>query len=278
MMPTILTSFFDRMRVSRADSSVDTCYICMDDDNGNGAPVTNICACSSSACHIVCLEKLVNSKKSRDRPLAERLTCSVCTRPYVLPGNLSFSASLLPGSVIGAPSMLQKAGRMLTPFIIFVLLAGVVVLNYTLGQSVILTFLFIAGMLMVSILLIVVRWYFAQRHARPRQLDDNAFWADAVGKARTEIAKGRGLSLESASAAKSSDVVIVVVKHAAPPKLAVAASTNSTTFSASDAVTPFVSPGPSTGTESTNAIEPVTVVDVESSPALRPGASARLSV
>jgi hypothetical protein len=65
--------------LGRPPSAADgCCYICLDDDDdgaadgaADGAPLADICACRSSRVHVVCLEKALNSKKSRARALAE---------------------------------------------------------------------------------------------------------------------------------------------------------------------------------------------------------------
>jgi hypothetical protein len=81
------------------------CYVCMDDDdgtNGLGAPLRHICACTNSVIHASCLEKLLNSTKSRAKPTAERTRtlCAVCNAPYALPlERYVLSAVVLPWRV-----------------------------------------------------------------------------------------------------------------------------------------------------------------------------------
>eukprot|EP00306_Pavlova_sp_CCMP459_P006827 CAMPEP_0185155316 /NCGR_PEP_ID=MMETSP1139-20130426/363_1 /TAXON_ID=298111 /ORGANISM="Pavlova sp., Strain CCMP459" /LENGTH=301 /DNA_ID=CAMNT_0027720207 /DNA_START=31 /DNA_END=939 /DNA_ORIENTATION=- len=62
------------------------CVICLDSNNTAADPLlSGLCACTSSAIHHSCLEKLINSGRRRVMPLEERVSCPVCTRGYDVP-------------------------------------------------------------------------------------------------------------------------------------------------------------------------------------------------
>ena len=75
------------------------CYVCLEEGSApaSGALLVRVCGCRSSAIHAHCMAMLVNSKKNRALPLAERMSCAVCQQPYCIPfGAHVLSARMAP--------------------------------------------------------------------------------------------------------------------------------------------------------------------------------------
>lgn len=181
------------------------CYVCLEDEAE--APLAHACGCTNSVIHRSCLEKLVNSRKSREKPLEERTRCSVCTQqfcldfvPFVIerrvPCWVKFQASAL--------------GSILTPLcsvILALLLVGV--LMRLLGRS--FALILLVGMGVVLWPICAARNIAERRRHAALNVDDNTFFEKTVAQARREVRRRRvNTTLQEAAELPSSRVVLVV--------------------------------------------------------------------
>ncbi|KAG8459852.1 hypothetical protein KFE25_014415 [Diacronema lutheri] len=185
-----------------------------DQDDAKAAPLAAVCACTSTCVHAVCLEKMLNSKKARERPLAVRMTCAVCTQPYAVPLTLHILEPHRPGRC--ARMMLSPVGARCCPLLLisafFAIIALVV---WLVGQYN--SLLAMAVLLSLIAPLLVIQRMRALRNRDFTTLDDNRFHASAVARAHKEVA--RGLETPNAEAMTSRDPgrVIILVRPAGRP-------------------------------------------------------------
>ncbi|KAG8467675.1 hypothetical protein KFE25_006727 [Diacronema lutheri] len=194
------------------------CYVCFEDEGA--PPLANTCGCTSAVIHAHCLEKMLNSKKMREKALPERTSCAVCTRRFTVelvayvadeqrPNRLSVFARTPLGSIVVPLSTVCGV------------LSLVALMIYVLGR-------YTALLVMVGVT--VFLWpVCAVRSIRARRsntnlMDDNAYFDKAVAHARKEVQRGHHASLESAAAARPDKVVLIVPSggtstREAPPSL-----------------------------------------------------------
>jgi hypothetical protein len=178
--------------VHAASPDADCCYICMDEDAGaNGVMLTRICACTTTAVHAGCLEKVLNSKKSRAKPLVERYKCTVCGARYTVP----LEAFVLSTGVL--PLRIERFFRtrtghllarplLIVCFILHITIFAVLLRN---GATV---FAAIAYLVAVSLPTLVFQCVRDARRKRIEELNDVAFHELAVAHARREARLGTG--------------------------------------------------------------------------------------
>jgi hypothetical protein len=197
-----------------ADNSV-VCYVCMDDDdgtNGLGAPHVRICACMTSAIHTACLEKMLNSKKSRARPIAERTRCMVCNSAFTLP----LQPYVL--STVVLPWRVEQALRTPTGQLLIRLLPVLGLAMHVFGFAFLLyskDFISIKYLVLSMLPLLVLERVRAWRRRRIAEMDDVEFHAQTVAYARREVQLGRGPSAAQVSSAPPHQLVLLVQTAAA---------------------------------------------------------------
>jgi hypothetical protein len=206
-----------------AAASVDNdpccCYICMDEDdgeNGLGPTLSHICACTTTTIHTICLEKMLNSKKSRAKPLSERRLCTVCHTPHQLDlVPFILSAQVLPSCVERV--MRTTTGQHLLRVLLFIVfMMHVAVFAIVLAEQVVPVFAIAGYLVIASIPVLVVRHVVVRRRARVESLDDNAFYERAVAYARYEVAHGHGSSEEQLSVAPRHSLILLVAATVEP--------------------------------------------------------------
>jgi hypothetical protein len=209
---------------SAADDELAVCYICMDDDdatNGLGAPLRQVCACTSSAIHALCLEKVLNSRKSRAKPLDERTLCTVCHGRYTLPLEpYVLGSALLPPRLEFA---LRTRGGQLAARLCVLAVFGLLVTVFALLLFKTRTLFAVCYLVVATLPALVVQRCREVRRQRVARLDDCAFHAHAVAHARREVALGRGPTAAQTSAAPPQLVVLLVPAAATTAAAAVAA-------------------------------------------------------
>ncbi|KAG8469078.1 hypothetical protein KFE25_007596 [Diacronema lutheri] len=190
----------------------DCCYVCMEGVLKDvGMPMRDLCPCSAPI-HDLCLEKLVNARKARDKLLAERLTCTVCSRPYTA----QFAHAVLPDLL---PSRLQRwtltrTGRRLMQPIVALSLVGLcslfvwLLVNFS---------LLLAISVYCSIFVPLFVWARVRlRRADMRRVDDATFFAKAVAFARSEVAHGREISPVDTAQMESKRIVLIMRRTVKP--------------------------------------------------------------
>lgn len=186
------------------------CYVCLEDEAVT--PLANICGCTTSVIHATCLEKLVNSRKSREKPLEERTQCAVCTRQF----NVDFVPYAIDENRLNAVTAFSRTplGSIIVPMGSVVgTLAFVGLLIFLLGR-------FTALLVMVAVTVVI--WpVCAARSVRmrrndPQLLDDNAFFEKSVTQARKEVQRGNHTTIEQAAVLPSAKVVLIIptARHA----------------------------------------------------------------
>jgi hypothetical protein len=185
-----------------------TCYVCLDDEtDGGAAPLARICDCTTGGIHAQCLEKLVNSNKARQRPLAERLQCSICGGTYTTP----FAHYLLPDVL---PTRLQacldspSGQRVRQPIMMLLGVLFVSVFGWMLFN--------LSALVAISVYVAVFTPLFILTRCRARRgrewgkLDDNKFYTVAVAVARREVAAGNECPPELVTHVYSHKVILVL--------------------------------------------------------------------
>jgi hypothetical protein len=183
----------------------------MEDDEDIGeAACCNVCECKSSAIHLSCMEKLVNSKKSRLRPIEERTICQVCKGPFTVP----FATHVLGPP---PPTWYQRVARNYfgglfgPPCLGAALMVALILLLYLVGGDV----AFIALISLVVVLLCVLLVARNNVKANPQRMDDNRFYEVAVSRARDTYHR---VGESSADAIQTADPRNVVLLLRTPPK------------------------------------------------------------
>jgi hypothetical protein len=190
------------------------CYVCMDDDGEDGNPLlVGVCACSSSGIHAECLERLVNSKVSRSKPLAERMACGVCLEPY--------NEKVLATHVLCEPPETAVEQFVSRPRVSLGLLIG----SFFCGSVFLILGLWQLGrknMLFatLSILALVIAFDIIRRRRsltrsllspqRLQTLDDTVFFERVIALAREAVASGAHADQQAVDAAQPCNVVVVV--------------------------------------------------------------------
>lgn len=196
---------------ARSSDGSSRCYICMEDkDDVATAPLTGVCACTSTCLHAKCLERLLNSKKSRSRPLRARLQCAVCTQPYNVPFSFYILDPYMPGPLgrFLATPIGMKLGP---PLLILSFFSVIALVIWLVGRFNSLLAVAVLVALVVPILICQRVRIIRQRDLQ--QLDDNRFYSQAVVlRAYKEVAKGHEIPLHEALVVPEQNAVIVLVR------------------------------------------------------------------
>lgn len=202
--------FSDRRRDgSQRESEMETvCYVCLEDDVRDGSrPITNICACSTSHIHPQCLEKLINSKKGRERVLGERMNCMVCATPYTCPFTPYVVAPPRPSLAARWSNSATRSG-LAPPCVGLAILGVIFFLNYSIGRSLTFYFFLAAAFAFAFCSAMTLRWQ--SRGHDIQRYDDNQWFAKIVAHARKEVGRGFEAQMEDAMQAPSQSVVLLV--------------------------------------------------------------------
>lgn len=187
---------------------VGQCYICLDE--ASDLPLAHICACTTSCVHTSCLERLLNSGKARERPLALRLSCAVCAAPYTLRFSyfdLGYDRPNALLHVLNTSRVGAIVGPPLLAFAAFAFFSALLFLLSTLNEG-------YATMACVGLLvpLVAYRYYL---NLRCRQLqahmdDDNRFYEFEVLRARRAVRCGKETTAEAAARVPGAQLAVVV--------------------------------------------------------------------
>lgn len=198
-----------RPRAPTADDSV--CYICMDDDeatNDLGAPLRRVCACTSAAIHASCLEKLLNSKKSRAMALPERTLCSVCNSAYTLTLQpFVLHSVMLPTSV---EYLIRTPGGKLASRLLLLLISALHVTAFVFLLTKASILISLSYLFLATVPMLVLHRMRELRRRRITDMDDLQFHAEAVVYARRELRLGRGPTVEHACTVPSQMLILLV--------------------------------------------------------------------
>ncbi|KAJ1621817.1 hypothetical protein T492DRAFT_1066719 [Pavlovales sp. CCMP2436] len=243
------------IKVARiSESEALSCFVCMED---GGAPLSNICGCTTSAIHRACLEKLVNSAGARGKPLEDRIRCAICTSPYTC----GFTPYVIAPPRPGLFARLTKSKclkRFSTPPCFgFLILVMVLVLNMLLGRQALTLYIFIA-IAVLALLSFTISSRLRRRRGRPdpQVLDDNLYYDRVVAQARSEVARGFESPFAEARQHESKCVILL----ARPPRLPASASLTDSARLESPSLLPAQSPVRHLGNVSTAAPPPLPVV------------------
>ncbi|KAG8468110.1 hypothetical protein KFE25_007162 [Diacronema lutheri] len=178
-----------------------------DDVRGGQAPMSGICACSTTAIHAECLEKLINLKKARGRGLDERMNCMVCASHYTCAFTPYVIAPPRPGPLSRIVRVVTRSSLAPACFGLLVLVL-IFVLNYLLGRSNTFYVFVACVFFFAACTAITLR---RRRHLRDVQsLDDNRFHSQVVSRARKEVGRGFEASYDEALHAPSQSVVLLI--------------------------------------------------------------------
>mmetsp|Transcript_18709 Transcript_18709/g.50273 ORF Transcript_18709/g.50273 Transcript_18709/m.50273 type:complete len:303 (-) Transcript_18709:250-1158(-) len=178
------------------------CVICLDSNNTAADPLlSGLCACTSSAIHHSCLEKLINSGRRRVMPLEERVSCPVCTRGYDVPHTFYVLRPRSPAYHPSHPTGSQLLFRTLCTVFLAFLTVGY------LARFIFPVLTDSAFFIVVAVLSLVCLMHFLRRDchlpswctcrrglpANPHALDDEQFHRRVVAKTRNRsFAPGPG--------------------------------------------------------------------------------------
>ncbi|KAJ1637639.1 hypothetical protein T492DRAFT_834384 [Pavlovales sp. CCMP2436] len=181
------------------------CYVCMESCEV-GARLQ--CACTTSSIHAACLERLVNSRKLREKSIEERLTCSVCAQHY----RANFGFYVLPEQI---PTPLQRRLQdfefLRRPFLASgsVVLFAIFILMIIRLSTLIAISIYAAIFIPIFIVLRTRRRWVARGQQEISEGPD--FYDKAVGFARRQISNGRGVPRLEASEAPDLKRVVIVL-------------------------------------------------------------------
>ncbi|KAJ1637050.1 hypothetical protein T492DRAFT_955886 [Pavlovales sp. CCMP2436] len=233
--PVALASVAVDMPASRIEPVADIsptqeneCRICLEEESDdNDSMLVDICACKMTGIHHSCLEKLVNSRARRVKPLAERIACPVCALTF----NVSTQSSRIAFTVM-APT---RTGEF-QPFTKRTLSSGIAtafgvalavrLFSDVMGRQV----AFLISTVLIFALMSVVIFNRRRRPTntagdatsrREGQLDDVQFFSQVVSAHRQDM-DAHFLSPEAVSSTPNQRVVVHVLKAAPPVAVAVA--------------------------------------------------------
>jgi len=225
------------IKVARISESVEalTCYVCMEDGS---APLSNICGCTTSAIHSVCLEKLVNSAGARGKPLEDRTRCAICTSPYTCGFTPYVIAPPRPGPLARCAKS-TYLWRFSTPCFGFLILVIVLALNMLLGRQALTLYIFIV-VITLALFGFTISSRIRQLRGRrnPQVLDDNLYYDRVVAQARSEVARGFESPYAEARQHESKNVILL----ARQPRLPASASLTDSARLESPSLLPAQSP------------------------------------
>lgn len=182
------------------------CYVCLEDDVH--PLLSGICGCTTSVIHTSCLEKMINSKNSREKSLEERTRCSVCGQQFTV----IFAPYIIDASVIShTPFVEITSGICGIPYwyavyvvwFLWILIIFVVPKNSL--QMI------VVSMAIIYLQLSIVSKIIAHRYAYSdgQHDDDNTFFNETLVQARKDIYHNH-VTLEQAMTMSSDKVLLII--------------------------------------------------------------------
>lgn len=198
-----------------ADDGQLKCYVCFESTSERKNELhTGICECSTNGIHTECLEKLLNTKRCRSRPLDARMTCSVCASRYTI-GLARYVVHAPPPTAFDR-FRASKLGGQYLPLFFALCLSGIFgILMWRVGR--------LLTLLIMGIFIVVLVGLYALLKLRegdndtdPQALSDSRFFEEIVELAKRELASGYTAPAAGAGETASLATVLVVQPRGAP--------------------------------------------------------------